>query len=309
MKRRGGLVLGALWLGGLPQCATSGSSWVAEPFEPTSFGPPSANAAPTHVALTRPLEAHRIGGAPDPLAAQKLALQRADPAIGRRLGVFRNTYYDFPEERQYAGDPVDVFDASCQPLARVPLEFHDSICMQGSGLLADGRTLSFARRGCSCARRCPRSDQQICFEALPAERFPWGRGATGEPIVPLLTVAVDSNVIPLGTPLFIPEYLGLPRDPDNLSSHDGCFIAQDRGIKVRGEHIDVFTGEEVVTRLWNGLVPSNQGVTVLVDSPFCARFSGSLSAGEPAAPAAAETTSAKKRPGEGSIEIRIREQL
>jgi len=304
MTRLAGLSIRVLLLVALPQCATSGHSWVAEPFEPTTSGAEFPPAAPAPAAVTRPLDAHRIGGTPDPLAAQKLAVKQADPAMGRRLGVFRNTYYDFPEEREYAGEPVDVFDASCQPLARVPMEFHDSICMQGSGLLADGRTLSFARRGCSCARRCPRSDQQICFEALAAERFPWGRGATGEPIVPLLTVAVDSNVIPLGTPLFIPEYLGLPRDPDNQSSHDGCFIAQDRGIKIQGEHIDVFTGEEVVTRLWNQLVPSNQGVTVVVDSPFCARYSGSF-------PPLEEDSASKQRsgPGPGSIEITIREQL
>ena len=45
---------------------------------------------------------------------------------------------------------------------------------------------------------------------------------------------------------------------------------QDRGIKIRGQHIDVFTGKEVMTRLWNRLVPSNRGVTVILDSPFCA---------------------------------------
>jgi 3D (Asp-Asp-Asp) domain-containing protein len=218
--------------------------------------------------------ARHIGGEPDPLAAQRLAVARNDPAMGRKLGVFRNTYYDFPEERDYSGTAVEVFDESCQALARVPREFHDTLCMQGSGLLADGRTLSFKRRDCRCARRCPRSHQQICFEALAAERFPWGRGATGEPITPLLSVAVDVEVIPLGTPLFIPEYVGLPRDPANRSAHDGCFIAQDRGIQIQGLHIDVFTGEEALTRIWNRLVPSNRGVTVLLDSPFCSRFTG-----------------------------------
>jgi 3D (Asp-Asp-Asp) domain-containing protein len=210
-----------------------------------------------------------IGAELDPLLAQKLAVARDDPSIGRKLGVFRNTYYDFPLEREYTGPLVDVFDASCRSLARVPQEFHDTLCMQGSGLLADGRTLSFARRDCSCARRCPRSSQQICFEALPPERYPWGRGASGEPITPLLSVAVDVDVIPLGTPLFIPEYLGQPRDAEHHSEHDGCFIAQDRGIKIQGRHIDVFTGEEAQTELWNRLVPSNRGVTVIVDSPFC----------------------------------------
>jgi 3D (Asp-Asp-Asp) domain-containing protein len=141
--------------------------------------------------------------------------------------------------------------------------------MQGSGLLNDGRTLSFARRDCRCARVCPRSSQQICYEALAPELFPWGRGASGDPVTPLLTVAVDINVIPLGTPLFIPEYVGLPREPGNGTEHDGCFLAQDRGIKIQGQHIDVFTGAQTLTQLWNRLVPSNRGVTVVVDSPFC----------------------------------------
>jgi 3D (Asp-Asp-Asp) domain-containing protein len=84
-------------------------------------------------------------------------------------------------------------------------------------------------------------------------------------------VAVDSSVIPLGTAVFIPEYVGVPRDRNQTSLHDGCFIAQDRGLKVQGLHVDVFTGEESLTRLWNELVPSNRGVRVVIDSPHCQR--------------------------------------
>ena len=53
--------------------------------------------------------------------------------------------------------------------------------------------------------------------------------------------------------------------------HDGCFIAQDRGVRVKGEHVDLFTGHREITALWNRLVPSNRGVTVIVDHPRCAR--------------------------------------
>ena len=269
LKRRAAPA-GVLLVTLLPAC-TPTPPWVPEPAELLAL----QTASTPSVAQPQPLPpARRIGAEPDPLAAQKLAVARNDPAMGRTLGVFRNTYYDFPEERDYVGAPVEVFDESCQVLARVPQEFHDTLCMQGSGLLADGRTLSFKKRDCGCARRCPRSNQQICFEALAPERFPWGRGATGEPITPLLSVAVDVDVIPLGTPLFIPEYVGLPRDPGNRSGHDGCFIAQDRGIKIAGQHIDVFTGEEALTQIWNRLVPSNKGVRVLLDSPFCSRFTG-----------------------------------
>jgi 3D (Asp-Asp-Asp) domain-containing protein len=294
------------WLAEAAERSESALKESAEPLRAPSLPVAAAAAQTTSAALA----ARRIGGEPDPLAAQKRAVARNDPAIGRRMGVFRNTYYDFPEEREYSGEAVDVFDARCQPLARVPQEFHDTLCMQGSGLLADGRTLSFARRDCACARRCPRSKQQICFEALEAQQYPWGRGATGEPITPLLSVAVDVDVIPLGTSLFIPEYLGLPRDPARRSEHDGCFIAQDRGIQIQGQHIDVFTGEEAVTRIWNRLVPSNRGVTVVLDSPFCSRFDGDtaqlLAAPEEPPPAQAPSRSRKAPPPEHSVmEIRL----
>lgn len=259
--------------GAAVSCSTAGSTWVSEPLgsvpgasDPREFQPP----APEEPPRRRPLAARRIG-VPDPLRRQKTAIERASPAAGKHVGIFRNTYYDFPQERDYGGEQVSLFDAGCRKLAGVPRGFHDAVCVQGSGLLESGRTVSFARRGCSCARPCPRTGQQICFEALDQKQYPWGRGATGKAVIPLLTVAVDSEIIPLGTSIFIPEYVGLPRDLAHRSSHDGCFIAQDRGVKVRGQHVDIFTGEETLTRLWNELMPSNRGVSVMLDSPFCAR--------------------------------------
>jgi 3D (Asp-Asp-Asp) domain-containing protein len=193
------------------------------------------------------------------------------PSVTLDLGdesVFRNTYYDFPSEGAGEKDAT-LFDASCSPIARVTRRFHDQVCVQGSGRLAMGRTVSFARRDCGCASICPRTGQHICFESLDPARFPSGRGATGKPITPLKTVAVDTAVIPLGTAIFVPELAGLPR-PDG-SLHDGCFVAEDRGLKVVGRHIDVFTGDPSMTAQWNGLVPSNKGVHVRVGDPRCAR--------------------------------------
>jgi 3D (Asp-Asp-Asp) domain-containing protein len=93
----------------------------------------------------------------------------------------------------------------------------------------------------------------------------------GKAITPLVTVAVDSSVIALGTPLYIPEYEGIARDASGSTTHDGCFMAEDRGLAVKGQHVDVFTGYREITQLWNRLVPSNRGVTVVLDSPRCKR--------------------------------------
>lgn len=182
-------------------------------------------------------------------------------------GPFRNTYYNFPTDAAPSSGKT-LYDAQCRKIADVSETFHDSVCVQGSGRIASGQTVSFARRDCECAAVCPRTGQRICFEALDPERFPWGRGARGKPITPLVTVAVDTSVIPFGTRIFIPEAVGLPR-PDG-SAHDGCFVAEDRGLKVIGEHLDIFTGDPSMTAVWNARLPSNRGVHIVLDAPECA---------------------------------------
>ncbi len=180
--------------------------------------------------------------------------------------LYRNTYYDFPSETAGAKDAT-IFDAACAPITKVTTAFHDRVCVQGSGRLEDGATVSFAKRDCACAAICPRTGQKLCFERLDPKRFPSGRGATGKPITPLYTVAVDSSVIPLGTRLFVPELVGLPR-PDG-TKHDGCFLAEDRGLKIVGRQIDFFTGDPTNTARWNAIVPSNRGVHAVKDDPRC----------------------------------------
>jgi 3D (Asp-Asp-Asp) domain-containing protein len=193
------------------------------------------------------------------------AAPAAAPAAA--AGLFRNTYYDFPREGSGARDAT-LYDASCAPLSAVTRAFHDAVCVQGSGRLASGATVSFARRDCACAEVCPRTHQRVCFERLDPALFPHGRGAMGTPIAPLRTVAVDTDVIPLGTALFIPELVGLPRADG--APHDGCFVAEDRGIKVVGRQIDVFTGDPAMTARWNALFPSNRGVRVIPRDARCA---------------------------------------
>ncbi|MGK3996879.1 3D domain-containing protein [Sorangium sp. So ce1024] len=211
----------------------------------------------------------RAAGGPEGRAADAAQAARAAHALGP--GLFRNTYYDFPTEGDGPKDAV-LYDASCAPLASVPRSFHDQVCVQGSGRLASGDTVSFARRGCACADVCPRTGQQVCFDRLDPRRFPYGRGATGRPITPLRTVAVDSSVIPLGTLLYVPELVGLPLPSGGR--HDGCFVAEDRGIKVVGRQIDVFTGDPAVTARLNALFPSNRGVRLVLNDARCRAIGG-----------------------------------
>jgi 3D (Asp-Asp-Asp) domain-containing protein len=201
----------------------------------------------------------------------RAAPRRDDPDRAAPLALstetFSNTYYDFPIEDEALAD-TPLYDPSCRRIALVSRAFHDKICVQGSGRTAAGATVSFAKRGCSCAELCPRTEQHVCYEALDPARFPNGRGATGRAITPLWTVAVDPAVIPMGTRVFIPEFVGLPR-PDG-GPHDGCFAAEDRGLRIRGLSLDVFVGDERTRRLWEALVPTHRGVRVYAASARCA---------------------------------------
>lgn len=207
------------------------------------------------------VQAKTLGSKPEAKAAS------TPSGGGRVLGTFRNTYYDFPREADHTGELVDVMSASCRSIAKVPRSFHDAVCVQGSGSLARGGTISFAKRDCECAQVCPRTHQKICFDALDPKEFPWGRGAAGKPIAPLRTVAADTSILPLGTVIYVPELDGVGEP-----ASDGCFVVEDRGVRVQGEHIDVFTGHPGQTAILNRQLPSNQGVTVVIDAPKCARL-------------------------------------
>ena len=265
-------------------CNTAGSAWMAQPLEVEQGNPPPASGEASENQgqaaarrSTRTQVISEAAPAPDGLASApggSAFAQGSAPAKqlgGKVLGTFKNTYYDFPSESDFEGEAVNLMNASCKPIVSVPRAFYESVCVQGSGTLKSGGTVSFAKRDCSCADECPRTGQRICFDLLDKQQFPWGRGATGKGITPLVSVAVDSTLIPLGTPLYIPEYDGVARDPSGASKHDGCFLAEDRGLAVKGEHVDIFTGQREITKLWNRLVPSNSGVTVVVESPRCKR--------------------------------------
>jgi len=253
--------------------ANERSSAADRPIRPASWSPPPApparaegvakpRAASTRPAATAPIEArleHRSAPAP---AERDLA----------RAEMFSNTYYDFPAEPDERAD-TPLYDVRCQKIADVARVFHDRVCVQGSGRLASGQTVSFASRDCPCAEECPRTGQRICFEALDPRRFPSGRGARGQAITPLRTVAVDPAVIPLGTALFIPELAGLPQHDGSL--HDGCFLAEDQGLLIKGKRIDVFAGDELMRLRWDASVPSHRGVHVLTGDARCAARFGS----------------------------------
>ncbi len=67
-----------------------------------------------------------------------------------------------------------------------------------------------------------------------------GLDSLGCKVVPMRTIAVDKTVIPRRTVLFIKETVGL-RMPDGRN-HDGYWYATDVGGAIKGQRIDLYTG-------------------------------------------------------------------
>jgi 3D (Asp-Asp-Asp) domain-containing protein len=69
-------------------------------------------------------------------------------------------------------------------------------------------------------------------------------GASGLPLVAFKSLAVDPQVIPYKSVVYIPEAKNvLYRDADGkVQFHDGYFLAADTGSLIKGDHIDVFIG-------------------------------------------------------------------
>ncbi|MFT5777289.1 MAG: 3D (Asp-Asp-Asp) domain-containing protein [Crocinitomicaceae bacterium] len=76
----------------------------------------------------------------------------------------------------------------------------------------------------------------------------YGLGVNNYKLVPFKTIAVEEDVIPIGSAVFIPRADGIEfTDSDgNIKVHDGYFFAGDVGSKIAGTHIDVFIGDALV---------------------------------------------------------------
>ncbi len=156
-----------------------------------------------------------------------------DAGPGPILGAFTLTYYWVTLESDYPGAAdTTLYDRSCTALATVPSAFASSLVIEGTGRLADGRTLNYAG-ACPCVF-------SPCFSVLDAEHS-WGTGANGRALVPFRSVAVDPAVLTIGRRYWVKELAGVTMPgAEGGYVHDGCVSADDTGGNITGMHIDFF---------------------------------------------------------------------
>jgi 3D (Asp-Asp-Asp) domain-containing protein len=172
------------------------------------------------------------GGPPQP-DAEAPAPDAGAP--GAPLGTFQITYYWITSEADYSDPPdTSIYDADCVELAVVSLAFAESLALEGTGRLLDGRVLNYDGQ-CGCAFT-------PCFHEVDAEH-PWGVGVQSRPLVPFRSVAVDPAVLTIGSSYYVLELDGvtMPGDePWGAFVHDGCIVADDQGGAIDGMQIDFF---------------------------------------------------------------------
>jgi 3D (Asp-Asp-Asp) domain-containing protein len=77
-----------------------------------------------------------------------------------------------------------------------------------------------------------------CFKTLALEEHPLGAGVQGRSLEPFRSIAVDPRYIPIGSPVFVPELVGVMM-PDG-TRHDGCLRADDMGGAIKEHKLDLF---------------------------------------------------------------------
>jgi 3D (Asp-Asp-Asp) domain-containing protein len=195
-----------------------------------------------------------------------------DPPPAERLGAMWNTYYFLASEADHDGpQDVPIYTEGCEEIARVREGFHDSVCIEGSGILLDGRVINYASTctdSCPSARRCGSHDYRVCYGVLDRERYPWGAGAAGVALIPDFSIAVDPGFVALGTVIYFEELDGVV-PPGGSMPHDGCMRADDTGGAIDGNHFDFFAGTRDRWLAWEDVFPTRSEFTAWINHERC----------------------------------------
>lgn len=154
---------------------------------------------------------------------------------------------------------VEIYTPDGFFMQRVPERLAWALRLEGSGLMRDGRIINYTGK-------CPYG-YGTCFEQLDEHEHPFGRGAGVRPLVPFKSVAVDPRLVPIGEPIYIPEFDGLVL-PDG-SIHDGCVRADDTGGGIKRRKMDFFVVTYGNFRFLLDELANVSWITPQIESPRC----------------------------------------
>jgi 3D (Asp-Asp-Asp) domain-containing protein len=154
---------------------------------------------------------------------------------------------------------VEIYTPEGYFFGHWPELFASRLRLEGSGMMEDGRIVNYSGP-------CP-FGYGTCFEQIDRREFPFGRGAGVRPLVPFKSVAVDPRVVPIGEPLYVPEFDGMVL-PDG-SIHDGCVRADDTGGGIKRRKLDFFVVSYGNFRYLLDELENVTWITPQVNAPRC----------------------------------------
>lgn len=171
-----------------------------------------------------------LGGASTAAAAKKSPRKTHH---GTQYGSYKMTVYYVPREADYEGKAAFIHAAK----------------INGTGRRANGRLIHCENGSCK-----PQKQNVV-------------RGSEGEPLRALHTIAVDPRKIAMGSRVLIQEFVGLKLSDGSI--HDGIFQALDKGGRIRGRHVDIFTDTHKIWRAIKGNFPTDKkGIRRITISPI-----------------------------------------
>lgn len=151
---------------------------------------------------------------------------QVDRKIVKKI-VMNPSFYNIAKETdQETGADTVVLDKTGKPLATVKASFYKRLALEGTGRLLDGRLLNYWDK---------------LYGTMRFSEVPFPTGARAARIYPFKSVAIDRATIPMGSRLYIPITKGI-KLPDG-TTHDGFWRADDTGSAIKGNRIDLFTGD------------------------------------------------------------------
>jgi len=197
--------------------------------------------------------------------APSLADSNADfDSLGKKVGRFKITYYWVVFQTHFKGRPsVPLYNMKKKVLAVVTDTFARRVSMEGTGILRDGRVVNLHKE-------CKFAKYGWCFMLVDTGKAPFGYGSSA-PLHPFRTLAVPNNELRRGTVVYLPDFDGmpLPGAEGGFEYHDGCFVVEDTGWSLKGQHIDIFALSEDYYRALHKRVDEAAHVNVFIDYPLC----------------------------------------
>lgn len=140
--------------------------------------------------------------------------------------------------------PVDILDLKGNVIETMPEALAERLAMEGSGFTPLGKLVNLAN-----SYDWP----QARFFIVDQNLAPYGYDSQGGPLKPWKSSAVDKNIIPLNSDIYVKEFDGV-KLPD-ATLHNGWMKAVDTSHSFSGKWIDIFSadyqGYQYMTNLLN----------------------------------------------------------